>query len=170
MAKNNTSVETILSTLNPEAAAALRDHFRQEVASEIASGLVASAKPAKRSAGASKAHVGGAARQRTNDGTNRSASQFIRDFDAANPDANAKDVCAKASEVGLTIEPSLVYNVRQLVRNKAAEGEVDKEETQAKRVAALEKARAAKAANKEAAKTAANEKTAKKGSKAKAEA
>lgn len=169
--KHNTNAETILSTLSPEAAEQLREHFRQEVAQEIASGLTASSpsKPARRTAG--KAQKGGAARQKTNDGTDRSASQFIRDCDAANPDISAKDVCIKAAEVGLSIEPPLVYNVRQLARKKAAEAgdaaaqEKKAEETKAKRAAALEKARAAKKAKQAEAEKAANAKTAAKSKK-----
>jgi hypothetical protein len=171
MAKHNTNVETILSTLSPEAAAQLREHFRQEVAQEIASGLVASSPSTSKPRRTAGSVVGGAARQRTNDGTERSASQFIRDCDAANPDISAKEVCLKAAEVGLSIETSLVYNVRQLARKKseAASDEaavaVQEGETQAKRVAALEKARATKAAKKAEAEAAANAKTAAKSKK-----
>jgi hypothetical protein len=170
MAKHNTNIETILSTLSPEAAEQLRDHFRQEVAQEIASGLVASpSKSARRTAGT--AQVGGAARQKTTDGTDRSASQFIRDCDTANPGISAKDVCIKAAEVGLSIEPPLVYNVRQLARKKseadndATTNVASEEETKAKRIAALEKARTAKAAKKTEAEAAANAKTAEKSKK-----
>ena len=140
----------ILSTLSPDAASALETHFRQRFVSELSAGLPSSAKPAKRSSG-SKATPTPTPRQRTADG--RSASQFIRDCDDS---MSAKDVVAKAAEAGLTVKASLVYNVRhQAVRKtaeKAAASDKDtqakKDETYQKRLVALEKARAARAANK----------------------
>jgi len=169
MAKHSATPESILSTLSPEAASVLENHYRQQFVSELSAGL--SPKPARgRPKGSGKGEPGkksrGPNRQKTNDGTDRSASQFIRDCDAANSDISAKDVCVKAAEVGLSIEPSLVYNVRHQLANKAKASDKDaaakKDETYQKRLAALEKARAARKANREAAEKKANAKTAKK--------
>jgi hypothetical protein len=144
MAKHTANPETILSTLSPEAASVLENHFRQRFVSELSAGLPGNAKPAKRSG--QKASV----RQRTADG--RSASQFIRDCD---DNLSAKDVVAKAAEAGLTVKESLVYNVRQQARKKAEASDKDeqvkKDETYQKRLKALEKARAKRAENRAAA-------------------
>jgi len=177
------NASSILSALSPEAQAVLASHFRAEIVQQISGTLspestVSTVKAAAKSAPAKRpegtvAGVGRARAQFTNDGTNRSASQFIRDTDAAFPGISAKDVVAKAAEVGLSIEAPLVYNVRQLVRNKAneaaekdaaavqAKSEADKAaDTQALKAAALEKARAAKAEKRNVAVAEANAKTA----------
>ena len=57
-------------------------------------------------------------RQKTNDGTNRSASQYIRDVDDATPGLSVTEVIEMGVLLGLTIEPALVYNVRQNVKKK----------------------------------------------------
>ena len=59
--------------------------------------------------------VGTRGRQHAADG--RTASQWIRDFDAQNPNSSADNVVAAAAKDGLNIAASLVYNVRQNVRN-----------------------------------------------------
>jgi hypothetical protein len=172
MAKHSATPESILSTLSPEAASVLENHYRQQFVSELSAGLPS--KPARgrpKASGTPGKKSRGPNRQKTNDGTDRSASQFIRDCDAANSDISAKDVCVKAAEVGLSIEPSLVYNVRQQARKKAASGGADAkakaDATYQKRVAALEKARAARKEKREAAEKAANAKTAKSAKKSK---
>jgi len=169
MAKHTATPESILSTLSPEAASVLENHYRQQIASELAAGIVGSAKPVKRASKAAK--KAGPVRQKTSDG--RSASQFIRDCDAANPDISAKDVCAKAAEAGLNVNAPLVYNVRQLARKKAAANQDEKaqakakDETYQKRLKALEKARAKRAENRAKAEKEANAKTAKSSKKSK---
>lgn len=151
MANTNKNAEQILSTLNPEAAEALRAHFRAEAAQEIAAGLTGGPAPkARRTRGPAK----GATRKVTNDGTERNASQFIRDCDDS---MSAKEVVEAGAKVGLDIAQPLVYNVRAREAKKTAEAEDSKAaeakaaETKAKRQAAAAKAREARAAKKAAA-------------------
>lgn len=174
MAKHTATPESILSTLSPEAASVLESHFRSQLASELTASLSGTAPaPKAKATKAAKPAKRTVNRQHTNDGTNRSASQFIRDCDVANPGISAKDVCVKGAEVGLNIEAPLVYNVRQLVRKAAAAaGNADEKaaeqaaaekkaaETKAKRAENLKKAREAKAAKRAAAEAEANAKTA----------
>ena len=128
----------------------LRMHFRSELATEITSGIMNPVvKPTRRTASAAKRS--GPNRQVTNDGTERSASQFIRD---CGDEMGAKDVCAAASSVGLTIDPPLVYNVRAQAKKrteKAAPVEESAKSAEDKKVKLREnaaKARAARAAKK----------------------
>jgi hypothetical protein len=119
---------SILSTLATETQEVLAAHFRQQVASEIAGTLTTkiAAKPANKTAKKptekkpteNKEGKRMINRQKTNDGTERSASQFIRDCDSS---LNAKQVCEAGKVLGLEIEPVLVYNVR-----KQAAGKVEK--------------------------------------------
>ena len=125
MTKINTTVANILSTLSSDAAEALRQHYRAEATAEIVAGLTGGEKPAapRRAATAVKAETKrGQNRQHTADG--RSASQFIRD---CGEELSAKDVVEAASKVGLTIEASLVYNVRAQAKKKAEEAENEAE-------------------------------------------
>lgn len=151
MTKTNTTVATILSTLSAEAVSELRSHFRTEVATEIAAGLVAPEKPAARRATAVKApevKKAGPNRQRTNDGTERSASQFIRD---CGEEMSAKDVVEAAAKVGLDIEAPLVYNVRAQAKKKvedAANAEEAAKKDEARKNALRQNAEKARAARK----------------------
>jgi hypothetical protein len=95
-------------------------------------------------------------RQKTNDGTKRSASQYIRDVDEATPGLRVIEVIELGTLVGLTIEPALVYNVRQNVKKKNGTWVPNDPEaaalTKQRRQAAAKKARevrAAKRASKE---------------------
>ena len=123
MAKHTVTFESVLSTLSPEAARVLATHFRSQIASELVSSLAPKAKRAPAVEKGEKAPAAGKRtinRQKTNDGTDRSGSQFIRDYDAGNPGCTVDEVCEKAKEAGLDIKPSLVYNVRQNLRKKVA--------------------------------------------------
>lgn len=123
MAKHTVTFESVLSTLSPEAARVLATHFRSQIASELVSSLAPKAKRAPAVEKGEKAPTAGKRtinRQKTNDGTDRSGSQFIRDYDAGNPGCTVDEVCEKAKEAGLDIKPSLVYNVRQNLRKKTA--------------------------------------------------
>ena len=136
------NTQTILSALNlldPTASSMLRDHFRSEFVAELASSLTAAPKAAPAPAPApvtkpapkvpnatrptpkvpnapkpDKADKPAGKRNRTNDGTNRTASDVIRD----NPNVSAAEIVEIAKGLGLTIAPPLVYNVRQIERNK----------------------------------------------------
>ena len=115
----NTSAATVLSHLSPEAQALVRAEVRAEVALELAGQpAVKTRKPrseAKKVAAQPKARKS-RSRQLTNDGTERNASQFIRDTDDAHTGdepMKAKEVQAAAADVGLTIAIPLVYNVRK---------------------------------------------------------
>ena len=157
---NHINAKNILSTLSPETAQVLETHFRQQVANEIASGLVSSpAKPTRRTgpkagSGSKRKMVGDV-----------SASEFIRSCDSS---MSVKDVVAKALEAGTEISEALVYNVRANAKKKAelaadAEATAKKEEEKrAKKSAALEKARAVRKANIEKRAAEANQATAKK--------
>ena len=123
MAKHTVTFESVLSTLSPEAARVLATHFRSQIASELVSSLAPKAKRAPAVEKGEKAPAAGKRtinRQKTNDGTDRSGSQFIRDYDAGNPGCTVDEVCEKAKEAGLDIKPSLVYNVRNNLRKKVA--------------------------------------------------
>ncbi len=150
MTKTNTvNVTSILSTLSPAAAEALRSHFREEAVAEITSTLSGSAPKAatKRVEKTEKAEKRGPNRQHTADG--RSASQFIRD---CGEEMSAKDVVEAASQAGLTIEAPLVYNVRAQAKKKVEvalnEEEAAKKDEARKNVLRnnAEKARAARKA------------------------
>lgn len=143
MTKTNTNAEQILSTLNPEAAAILSSHFRHQIAAELAGDAP---KPvARRTSGKAKVEH---KRQKSSDG--RNASQFVRDYDAANgEDSPASAVVEAAKEVGLNLTVGNVYSARQNARKKAGNGLVDPEVKQARRERALAIARAARAAKRE---------------------
>lgn len=168
MANTNTpNAESVLSTLSEETRSSLETHFRQQIASELTGGVSEPRKRPGRPAGskAAKSGRGRGKRLMTNDGTERSASQFIRD---CKDSMSAKEVVEAAKEVGLNIAPALVYNVRKNAEKKAAEAKpakapkakadkADKKESKAspKQLAALKKAWAARKANAKAKKAAA---------------
>lgn len=159
MAKSTVNAENVLSTLSTEARTALELHYRQQVASEIASGLAAPKAPkARRTV------------SKEEGGVNK--SEFIRSCD---DDMSVKDVVAKAAEAGIEISAALVYNVRANAKKaeaRAADVEAEakrQEEVKEKKRAALVAARAAKVAKKEEAEKAANAKTAAKSKKEEAE-
>lgn len=153
MTKHTVNAENVLSTLSPEAQSALETHFRQQVASEIASGLATpKAKVSKPRRTASKEEGG----------VNK--SDFIRSCDDS---LSANEVVAKAKEQGIEISAPLVYNVRANAKKaeaRAADTEAEakrQEEIKEKKAAALAKAREAKKAKKDAEVAEANAKTAK---------
>ena len=135
MATNKNTAAIILSTLSEDAQAALEAHFRQQLVNELV-GSVQQAKPPR--ATATPANVsskprGRASAQFTNDGTNRSASQWIRDYTTANPEVKAREVVEAAKGVGLNIKQPLVFGVLYNKTKKANEAvkENEKEETDA---------------------------------------
>lgn len=150
MAKHTVNAENVLSTLSPEARTALEQHYRQQVASEIASGLVAP-----------KAAKGRRTVSKEEGGVNK--SEFIR---SCEDNLSANEVVAKAKEQGIEISPALVYNVRKNAKKaeaRSADAEAEakrQEEIKEKKAAALAKAREAKKAKKEAEVAEANAKTA----------
>ena len=122
----NTTVATILSTLSTAAAETLRSHFREEAVAEITSTLSgniakttpkAAPKRTEKAEKVEKVEKRGSGRQHTNDGTERSASQFIRDCG----DMSVKEVIEASTKVGLNIKESLVFNVRAQAKKKAEE-------------------------------------------------
>jgi hypothetical protein len=146
---NNTNslVDEILSTLSPETRSVLESHYLQQLVSEMSTKLsldVLSTKPVS-----TKRFIN---RQKTNDGTDRSASKYIRDIDENQPGLSASEVVKLAVSVGLDIESSLVYNVRQNLKKKTGVTMVTNpataEEIKAKRQAAAAKARKVKAEKK----------------------
>jgi hypothetical protein len=147
---NNTNslVDEILSTLSPETRSVLESHYLQQLVSEMSTKLsldVLSTKPVS----TTKRFIN---RQKTNDGTDRSASKYIRDIDENQPGLSASEVVKLAVSVGLDIESSLVYNVRQNLKKKTGVTMVTNpataEEIKAKRQAAAAKARKVKAEKK----------------------
>lgn len=157
MAKHTVNAENVLSTLSPEAQSALETHFRQQVASEIASGLAApKAKASKPRRTVSKEEGG----------VNK--SEFIRSCDDS---LSANEVVAKAKEQGIEISAPLVYNVRANAKKaeaRSADADAEakrQEEIKEKKRAALAKAREAKQAKKAEAEVEANAKTAAKSKK-----
>ena len=164
MTTKNTTV-AILSAMSPAFAAQVLSTMNPaEAAATLAamSDTTPAAAPKRRVAKEAKEEKkAGPNRQHTNDGTERSASQFIRD---CGDEMSAKDVVEKAATVGLTIEAPLVYNVRAQAKKRAEnalnaeEAAKADEEKKAKLRANLEKARAAKATAKAEAEKAAAEK------------
>ena len=160
---NNITVESILSTLSVEAISELRSHFRSEVASELTGTIkepvteVVTKEADKKEANKkvkkvlAVKKVSGQNRQHTNDGTERSASQFIRD---CGEEMSVKDIVESASKVGLDIETSLIYNVRAQLKKKENSLKELRNESARKAVLAMnaQKARAARKEKIEAAK------------------
>jgi hypothetical protein len=117
MSKNISAVDAILSTLSDGAVASLRNHFRGEFVNELSSGITPE-RPAHSKAAkdpSEKRHIN---RQMTNDGTNRTASAWVRDCDLE----KATDVVEAAKAVGLDINVALVYNVRKNVKDGKFKG------------------------------------------------
>jgi len=152
------NAETILSTLSPESVSVLRGHFIAEAAASLTAGLTPA--PAPRATrtrtekpASTEAKRGPGKRQVTNDGTERNASQFIRDCKES---MSANEVVEAGKTVGLDFNSMLVYNVRAAVKKKAESAKDEKAtakkaaETQKKKAAALVKARAARKAKAEA--------------------
>ena len=150
MTTSNSIAQSVLSTLSPEARQALSDHFRSQIASELVSssgGSPAPAAPAPRRSAAAPAAPKAKReinRQLTSDLTEKgedpiSGSEWVRRYDAANPDTKAGDVVVAAEKVGLEIKKELVYNVRNQAAKKAAAAAeaaaAAKEERKAKRAA-----------------------------------
>lgn len=149
---SNTNAVLILSTLSAESVGVLRTHFLAEAAATLTSSVNGHAStPSTPRVHETSKRRGPGKRQITNDGTERSASQFIRD---CKDTMSANEVVDAGKEVGLEIAPALVYNVRNQAAKKAeaAADETAKVATNKKRAAALKKARAAKAAKATAAK------------------
>lgn len=147
--KTNTTA-AILSNMTPEFAAQVLSTMTPTEAASTLAQMNGSTAPVRRTEGTGTKSLRG---QKTNDGTDRNASQFIRD---QNPSLSAKEVCAAAAAVGLTFNETYVYNVRAQAKKKAEENvsaeEASKadEEKKAKLRENLEKARAAKKAKAEA--------------------
>jgi len=157
-----TNTAAILSAMTPDfAAQVLSTMSPTEAAATLAEMNGSTPAPARRTEKTGTKSLRG---QVTNDGTNRNASEFIRDCDAS---LSAKEVCEAAAAVGLVFKDTYVHNVRAMAKKKAAETVTAEEAAKAdeakkeKLRANLEKARAAKAAKKAEAEAAANAATAK---------
>jgi len=122
MAKNESTVTTVLSALSSATQQAVEEHFRQQFVAELSGRLAAPRRKAEKAESPVSASKRVVHRQMTNENPPRSASAWIR---AQDPALDAKAVCELASTVGLDLDPANTNNVMLVynVRNKAAKAD-----------------------------------------------
>lgn len=153
MSNNTFSVENFLATISPEMRTQLTTHFqevaRAEIISQLNQGLMTPTAVKVKSPKSKANKVQGDKRvinrQVTNDGTERSASQFIRDLDKTTPGLTGPQVIEEAAKLGMEISGPLVYNVRQGVKKatiakaeKAAIAKAERAAAKAEKAASTE--------------------------------